>query len=88
MGAEHHLYFVLYGDHLMFFGDQTLQAPKTFAYNYIHEVSEFYDSFFYFFEFTIHSVGAPKLDVVSTFLKGPPQHATMHIKNPLQHACM
>ena len=49
IGAEHHLYFVLYGDHLMFFGDQTLQAPKTLAHNHIHQVSDFFEFFCYFF---------------------------------------
>lgn len=67
LGAEHHLYFVLYGDHLMFFGDQTLQAPRTFGQVHIHEVSEFFEFFFYFFRISVHCVGAPKLGAATTF---------------------
>ena len=67
VGAQHHLYFVLYGNHLMFFGHQTLQAPKTLAHNHIHQVSDFFYFFTISFEFTVHFMGAPKVGAATTF---------------------
>ena len=51
----------------MLFGDQTSQAPKTFAHNHIHEVSEFFEFVYIFSNFTVHSVGAPKVGAATTF---------------------
>uniref|UniRef100_A0A8R7USN4 Uncharacterized protein n=1 Tax=Triticum urartu TaxID=4572 RepID=A0A8R7USN4_TRIUA len=37
--------------HLMLFGHQTLQPPKTFVHNRSHEISDFFGSCF---DFTVH----------------------------------
>ena len=51
----------------MFFGDQTLQAPKTFSHNHIHEVTEFFIVFPIYFKIIVYYVGASKLGAATVF---------------------